>query len=107
MDAFLSIKGLSFSYHSPEGETEALHKGVLFGLGVQLALAVVVLIQQLLLRLGQPLCEAVAVAAQECGQLLIFSVTAVALLPWGDVAVPEFFEDVVHNVTSLVGMGIL
>ena len=25
MDAFLSIKGLSFSYHSPEGETEALH----------------------------------------------------------------------------------
>lgn len=25
MDAFLSIKGLSFSYHSPEGETKALH----------------------------------------------------------------------------------
>lgn len=25
MDAFLSIQGLSFSYHSPEGETEALH----------------------------------------------------------------------------------
>lgn len=25
MDAFLSIKGLSFSYHSPEGETNALH----------------------------------------------------------------------------------
>lgn len=24
MDAFLSIKGLSFSYHSPEGETQAL-----------------------------------------------------------------------------------
>lgn len=81
----------------PRTEAEALHKGVLFGLGAQLVLAFVVLIQKLLLRLGQPLCELVAITVQKLCQLLVFSVTAVALLPRSDVAVSEFFEDVVHT----------
>lgn len=83
-----------------QSQLEAEGKGRNLRHTADLRCAVIELIEGLLLRFRQRLCQLFFVPGDELQDMCVFSSFAVAALRWGDIAVEQLCYDAFHCVTS-------